>query len=251
MTEQQGILMQQKFDLQELICPALVKRNRYKIKSDQGWNSDNAQSFEESPFENAPRLFSAKEESDTCERICCKQWRGFSMYVRPGENMDDGPHMYHFQRPFKCTMLCCCTLINPQELSVLDANNAQVGQVLQDWRCAEACMCKRYWKVNDAGNTTQYVIKQDLCENSNCFAPSLCCPVHTIHILDQQEQPTGGFIRNIFPGCNCKGMQGAMRDSYHLKFPPNATAQQRALLLGGLFLIEYQLFEANPNDNNN
>ena len=39
-----------------------------------------------------------------------------------------------------------------------------------------------------------------------------------------------------------------MRDSYHLKFPKTADSAQRALLLAGLFLVEYQLFERDDDE---
>mmetsp|Transcript_16091 Transcript_16091/g.31526 ORF Transcript_16091/g.31526 Transcript_16091/m.31526 type:complete len:276 (-) Transcript_16091:108-935(-) len=249
LTKDSGFLVQQKFDLQELFCPSLQKRNRYKIRSDGNWNSDDAKSFEESPFESQPNKFFAKEESSLCCRVFCQNKREFEMFVRQGSE-EEGPHQFKFVRPFRWA--CCCgpVMCQPNEIQVYDQNDKSIGSVVQDWRCCKAFMCKSYWKVIDNNNETQFVVRDDGCKGCNCCAPSCCVPVHEIDILDTQENPTDGILRNIFPGCNCKGLAGSrgMRDSYHLKFPSAADQQQRALLLASLFLIDYQMFENQGQD---
>jgi len=244
-----GILMQQKFDIQELFVPC-QKRNRYKITSDGGWDSTNCNDWEQSPYKKNPQIFKAKEEGDFCQRVCCFNRRGFQMFIRPSDK-GDGQHAYQLDRPFRCSIFCCCMLFNPQELTVKDHNDKPIGRVVQDFRCVETALCCTYfWKVEDDAGATQYYYKDKLYCSTNMCAPSFCCGQHNIEILDAQEQPTDGYLRNIFPGCNFKGMVGGagMRDSYHLKFPTKANAQQKALLFGGLFLIEYMLFEASGND---
>lgn len=240
-----GVLMQQKFDLMDVFMSCL-KRNRYKVTNDQGWNSDGIKDFTLSPYKSAPQIFKAKEESDTCCRICCQKNREFDMFIRQGDN-GDGPHSLHLHRPFKCSILCCCKLFNPQELTVMDGADQPIGSVVQDFRCIEACCLKAYWKVLDNQGNPQFFYRDNLCSTNSC-APNCLCAVHHIDILDANGGPTDGYLRNIFPGCNFKAMFSGMRDSYHLKFPSNASPLQKNLLFGGLFLIEYMLFEKNQND---
>jgi hypothetical protein len=247
-----GLLAQQKFDIQELFCPACQKRNKYKITSDEGWSSDGVTDFSTSPYKQSPQIYKAKEESETCDRICCQNYRRFQMYVRPGDN-GDGPYDYKFDRPFKCTLNCCgLCLLNPQELTVMNSSDTPIGKVVQEWRCFDSgCCLKIYWQVQDANGGVQYYLRDDLCcpRTFNICAPSCLCGQHHIDILDASEQPTDGYLRNIFPGCNMKGLLGGgLRDSYHLKFPSGATAEQKATLLGGMFLVEYMLFESNGNE---
>jgi len=248
MTEVDGILMQQKFDLQEIFCPACQKRNRYKIKNDSGWNptADEIKSWEDSPYSQQPVQWFAKEESDLCCRICLQKHREFEMFIRAGE-AEEGPHVYKFHRPFRWA--CCMGKFCPNEINAYDANENHIGSVTEECR-ASTCCGSLWWNVKDASGSTQYYINDALC-GSNCCAPSCCCAVHNISIMDAQENPTPeGYIRNIFPGCNCKGLAGqGMRDSYHLKFPKTADDKQRALLLAGLFLIEYMIFEKEDNNN--
>jgi hypothetical protein len=244
-----GILMQQKFDALEALT-GCQKKNKYKVTSDGGWDSTQCKDWTESPYKKNPQIFKAKEESECLHRICCFNRRPFQMFIRTGDS-GDGPYAYKIDRPFRCTINICCFLFNPQELTIMDSSDQPIGRVVQDWRCFEtSCCLKNYWQVMDNAGTTQYYYKDNLCSTNLC-APSCCCAQHNIEILDANQQPTDGYLRNIFPGCNIKSLLGAggMRDSYHLKFPSNANAQQKAMLFGGLFLIEYMLFEASGDDN--
>lgn len=240
MSDLSGVLIQQKFDLQEIFCPACQKRNRYKIKSDNGWNpSAEIKSFDESPWDASKTIMKATEESDLCCRLCLQSSREFNMFIREGEE-ESGAHLYKFHRPFK--MACCCGMCCPNQISVYDASNNPLGSVVQECRASTLC-CNMWWHVKDSSGNPLYYLNDNLC-NRNMCAPSWCCPVHDIQIMDHQENNTDGHIKNIFPGCSCKGMAGqGMRDSYHLKFPKTADPNQRALLMAGLFLIEYMVFE--------
>ena len=58
-----------------------------------------------------------------------------------------------------------------------------------------------------------------------------------------------GEMQNIFPGCNCRCLGGDMTSNYILKFPPSASGEDRALMLGGLFLQEFLHFERKEENN--
>lgn len=247
MNDSQALLVRQKLDKLEIFCPALQKRNKYKIVAlanadDPDFNGQ----WDDKKFKSLPHVMSAKEESDFLCRCCCMNNREFNMDIT-AEQPGADPVVFKFFRPFKCSIFCCCMLINPQEIQVNDGAGSPLGVVTQDFRCMPACCGKFYWKVADASGADQYLIEDNRCCNANMFAPSCCCPVHHFDIYAGSEpgDPVGS-IENIFPGCNLRAC--AQTDSYKLNFPSGATANQKALLLGGLMLLEYMLFEKSSED---
>ena len=60
---------------------------------------------------------------------------------------------------------------------------------------------------------------------------------------------SAGFIKKIFSGFVKEAFTDA--DSFVLSFPPDATIQQKMLLLGSVFLIDFMYFENNNQNNNN
>lgn len=249
MSDSSTLLVRQRLDKFEA-CTGCVKRNKYKIAAlADPSNPDFTDKFEESSFKALPQVFTAKEESSFLCRICCQKWREFKMTVtaeKPGED----PVAYTFERPFKCTMLCCCVMLFPQELTVKDHAAANMGRVWWDFNCLAAMCGKLHWKVDDAGGNTQYVVEDNTCCNKNMCAPTPCCPTRTMDILDPASMQPVGSIQNIFPGCSFKNIFRicSQTDSYKLTFPKDATPQNKALLLGSLMLLEYVYFEKSSED---
>jgi hypothetical protein len=62
----------------------------------------------------------------------------------------------------------------------------------------------------------------------------------------QIERPdgtsTGASIRNVFPGCNMRGMC-SRADNLQIAFPSTAPPEHRAVLLGAAFLLDFVFFE--------
>jgi hypothetical protein len=97
--------------------------------------------------------------------------------------------------------------------------------------------------VNDANGATTHVIEQDVCCNANCLAPTCCCPIHKLNIKDPSEERVVGSVENIFPGCSIRTLFCSnLIDNYRLTFPTNATPEDKANILGALFLIDYMVF---------
>ena len=53
---------------------------------------------------------------------------------------------------------------------------------------------------------------------------------------------TGASIKNVFPGCNFRGMC-SRADNLQVAFPTTASPESRAILLGAAFMLDYLFFE--------
>jgi len=242
-----GVLVRQKLRLKNL-CACLL-RNKYQIGTFPA-GAIPGQPWEDDVFKRQQGLMYATEHSEVINKVCCHRWREFNMSVHAGGD-SDGPTLLRFHRPFKCPLLCCCTLPWPQEIHAYDGSNQHLGMVVQDWRCCEALCGKTYWKAYDAYNTPTHVFKRDVCCNSNCIAPSCCAPIHKISIKNADETEVVGLAENIFPGCTIRTCCfGNMIDNYRLTFPQDSTPENKATLLAGLILLDFMLF-ANADENNN
>jgi len=247
MADLPGLLIRQKLDLLEVVTP-LEKRNKYKIvglKSKDDPDFDGK--WEDKAFKKADDLMTAKEDSDFLCRQICRSRREFDMKVKLKGKDNDGDLAYKMHRPFKCTIPCFCTVLNPQEIEVEDHEGNLLGKAVQDMTCAKACCAKAIWKIEDKDGTIIYRMEDNLCCTANMCAPSPCCEVRNISIMTPEWGETSGSLQNIFPGCNLRGLCGTA-DNYKLTFPDNATPDQKAVLLGAALLIEYMLFEKSDND---
>jgi hypothetical protein len=64
-------------------------------------------------------------------------------------------------------------------------------------------------------------------------------------VYDANETEVIATIENVWPGCNFRGLCGQGFSNWVLKFPSNATGEEKSLLLSTLFLQEFQHFERN------
>mmetsp|Transcript_55884 Transcript_55884/g.98674 ORF Transcript_55884/g.98674 Transcript_55884/m.98674 type:complete len:80 (+) Transcript_55884:1-240(+) len=53
----------------------------------------------------------------------------------------------------------------------------------------------------------------------------------------------------VWPGCNCGGLTDL--SNFIVQFPQGSTPDQRAALLGAMFLVEFTVNEARRQNNNN
>jgi len=249
---QKGILMRQRLDLLEVIF-GWEQRNKYGVATKPVGRGNSASEWQDDTFRDQLRqghLLTLKEESECCERQCCRPYHSLSIKVKGGqETRSDGVNLAEFDRPFKCTMVCCGVLCNPQTITA-KINGNVTGQVVQHWPCSNNFLCcHRYWRVLDADGKDKYMIHQDFCCNENMCAPSMCCPVNTIDILTPDQSQKVGQIVDIWPGCNARGCIGTY-DNYIMDFPDAATPTDKLNLLAALILIEYMVFEKKQKKNN-
>jgi len=251
---EKGFLMRQKLDVLEIFCPMLQKRNKYKVAKLPEGKGDDASDWEDKTFKKALKkggIFTIKEESDLCCRLCCGPFREFRAKVTTSKKAGgEKQTVAYFHRPFKCTMYCVFCALFPQEITTEDASGKELGKTVQDYRFIDACCGKRKWAVHDGDGNKKYIIEDNICCNANMCAPSCFCPVRKLDILDgDDESKVVGSIMNIFPGCNMRGFFGTA-DNYKLVFPEDADPAMKMQFMASMVLIDFMLFEKSENEQN-
>jgi len=248
---QKGLLIRQKLDVMEIMCPALQKRNKYKVAAMPEGLGDEADNWEDKTFKKALKkapLFTLKEKSEFLPRLCCGSWREFTIAVTASKKAGGSKErIAEFKRPFKCTMNCGCCMLNPQEISAEDKDDKILGRTVQDWRFCDQYCAKIHWKVNDADGETKYVIENSQCCNANMFAPTMCCPTYRLDIFDASEENVVGSLIDYWPGCTTRGCLGTA-DNFKLEFPADASPAMKTQLLASVILIDFMLFEKSEED---
>lgn len=248
---QKGLLIRQKLDIQEIMCPALQKRNKYKVASMPEGLGDDGSNWEDKTFKKALKkapLFTLKEKSEFLPRLCCGAWRGFTVDVAASKKAGGSKEkIAEFKRPFKCTMYCTCCLLNPQEITSEDKDGNLLGTTVQDFRFCDPFCMKTHWKINDAAGETKYVLENNTCCNSNMFAPTMCCPTYRLDIFDASEENVVGSLIDYWPGCTTRGCLGTA-DNFKLEFPSDATPAMKTQLMATAILIDFMLFEKADDD---
>lgn len=108
--------------------------------------------------------------------------------------------------------------------------------------CCRSCWTRTF-VVLDHENQHVFTLKASDCGTQtrcNFMAPSICNETYEIEVYNAQ----GAYLNSshfVYPGWSC----GMLTDRSNLvvRFPPDATAAQRAGLFGGLMLIEYTTME--------
>jgi len=265
-------MVRQNLFLSEILFNFCERRNRYTITA---WDETMARVPTDEEFQSLPKIFETREDSTCFCRYCCKNYREmklgiFPPFIRnegqgtfnlraPGYPEDGTRPLMELVRPFRCTILCCCCVLNPQEMSVMSSAGTELGQTMQDWRCFQACFCcTQYDKTFGPNHELKYVSAwHPFCcapgdatgGFNNCCAPTCFNPVFTIPVFDPSETQIVALIENVWPGCNFRGLCGQGFSNWVLKFPTNATGEEKALLLSNLFLQEFQHFERNSQEN--
>jgi len=244
MDGQSSVLVRQRLDP----CDCFVcceRRNLYRLaQTPPDW--DTGGNWSDQKFYAAPQILTAKEESTCFCRFCCTACRELDLNFTAGDdkNNPNGNRLFSMHRPCKIPFICCvfweCC---PHEMTTSSANGDQVGRVVHDFRCCDQiCCAKSWWKVENEHQEPQYYIRDNLCCNSNMCAPTCCCPVRRFEIFDQSSQHQVGEMENIFQ-CSCKRLCFTGADQYRIVFPQDATADNKALLISALMLMEYTMFE--------
>jgi len=240
-------------DLQwlEEIFACCEVRNKYKVSTIPVGLEN--KKFDDQELTSFPMLFDVREDSTICCRLCCANMRAFKMgFFPPGT-----PHsprwpatepMLMLDRPFRCS----CWLgrcYAPQQIHV-HAEGQKVGYVEQDCRCFDCCCLWTCWaKSFDATNQPVHSFETPIC-GRNCCAPTCCNHVFTINVLDARDETKKlGVIKNIWPGCNWRGLCSPSASNFVIIFPSNATKEEKGLLVGSMFLHDFLFFEKTANDN--
>jgi len=239
-------------DLQwlEEIFTCCEVRNKYRVSTIPiGLENKN---FDDRELQSFPTLFDVRENSTLCCRICCSNSREFTLgFFPPGTPQKPKwpmtEPMMALHRPFKCTCWCG-RLYAPQQIHV-SVTGQKVGHVEQECRCFDnCCLCTSWAKSFDATGQPVHSFESPHC-GSNCCAPSCCNSVFTINIRDARDETLKlGILKNIWPGCNWKGLCSQSASNYVIQFPRNATKEEKGLLMGSLFLHDFMFFEKGSDD---
>ena len=241
-----GLFIQQKLELFEAVTGCDTK-NRYHITPiprnsipdpvPPEWIKHFREQAAKTP------LLKAKEESDCLERVCCPMFRAFNMDFQDGQ----GTTFFAIHRPFKCSFNTPCCNLCPQELTLYDANSQRVAHAREEFKCC-------WWFTRSfvtETDRTQYHIQAPECSSSrgcNVCAPSCFNESYDMDVYDAHEDKIVSHAANVWPGCNCGGI--TERSNLLLRFPADATPQQRAALVAALMLVEFAHFEWKKGDNN-
>jgi hypothetical protein len=190
-----------------------------------------------------------KEESDMCMRQVMGPVRELDMHLKIGENKQNPTVMtFHKHQSCLCPCLNSCDSCVPKVDAL--ASGASLGhaelkpEFFRNW-----CMNSYEFEIKDPQGTPVYVIDDNACCNENCFAPSPCCQVRNMPILDANSRQPVGQIQNFF-SCSIRRCCFSDYDQYRVDFPVSATPDQKALILAGLILVEFARFEKTQQERN-
>ena len=220
-----GLLLRERTYLSQMLCAACEKRQSYAV----GLFNPTAHATSHLDDEQfvaslSPGAFEVREESSCCCRYCLHQARElklgyfFSRGGQPGDGLWEGglagygwPQgevpMLWYDRPFRCTLCCCCVLLNPQEMRVKDvAANTPLGGTVMEWACPMSICPYRQYGVVDAFGRKEFDVHVpfcwiDGCRNfcaPTCFNPVFSMPITAAHDRAQEV----GAIESHWPGCN-------------------------------------------------
>jgi len=224
-----GVYIRQKFPLLQAVtgCQQRHKHYVYALGPD-------------GKCKKGSKMFKCKENSGCCMRQCCTPGcRSFDMDVHHKDYIDsnlDGKSFLKFERPFKCSFLCC----NRPFMAVKLVENGQdvlLGKVVNPFEC-----CDLKLKVFDGTDTLKYTIAGSCCQ-FGVLCPGPCCQEVKFNILDDKAEKVGelkkvkaNILQHIIePTAN-----------FTVTFPKNSTASERALLIASALMLDYIYFDQKP-----
>lgn len=190
----------------------------------------------------------ALEESSFCIRLCCKNIRPFKMQLSPAKG--EAPFL-EYERPYRCStapMKCCCF----QSMTVRKPGS---DEIIGTFRENFFCNIPQFSADNAKGEKEFYIHAPtcccgqyvDICREMN-LAKGVCCRVpFYIYNLDNKEGEEIGEIIKVWGGLATEMFTDA--DKFEVKFPKEASVEQKAVILGGVFLINQLYFEGDAGDN--
>jgi len=242
-------MVRQKAQYLEQFFQVFEKKNKYELKGFAPTGPDPT----DTKFKELPSMWKGQEEGDCLERAICGHYRTFDMSW--SDNNGDGALMLN--RPFSCSCLFCCFRFRHQHMDVRDAAGEVIGYVDDEYKCWDYfCVPGGTWYYNvfNAAGEKRFRLRvQDpSCCNGcrNCCAPSCFNRTYNIDIYDGSDEATvTGALDFVWPGWKCPRL---LTDASNmvLQFPPSTgeNADDKALLVGAMILIEYQHFEKKPED---
>ena len=208
-------------------------------------------------IKSLPELYFIQEESDTCTRIMLAACGGLNLRPLRLHFYERGAERFLVDKPCKCGGWLCC----PLEMTMSDTRSGQViGQVREDFdnycaKCCAGCCGIAYHKILDGPNFENhaYTIQASTCccgRVDNCCGATCCRPALIMDILDKQGKVVAVAHKVYAKGQGCAACCRCLFefDNFLLEFPPDATPNQRALLIASLLQLDFQIWERKGGD---
>ncbi|KAK3098490.1 hypothetical protein FSP39_020006 [Pinctada imbricata] len=218
LTQIDQLIVRQQVDLLEVVVNWEVA-NRYSIQNSLG-----------------QQAYFAQEESDMCQRQCCKQNRGFIMHITD----NNGQEVMRCIREFKCCVGCCWCADGScgWEMSVESPPGNIIGYVRQ-----QTSKWKPHIGVYDANHQMIFRLWGPCCP---CQA--ICCTDDVdITVYDPGMKTTIGRVFKRWDGCIRDAFTNA--DTFGVQFPMDMDVKAKALLVGCTFFVDFLIFEQQKNNN--
>ena len=177
------------------------------------------------------QVYFATEESELCDRICCKNERAFIMHI--WDNY--GREVMRINRPFQ---LCagCCWCAGNETCSLYVEVEAPVGQVVGRVKQTKSLWVAHY-DITSPNDDVLLKIRGPTCIcDGPCFTSDQNFYIYTPD-LDRQigkiSKKWSGLAREMF----------TQADKFGITFPLDLDIKMKATLFGALFLIDFMFFE--------
>lgn len=188
--------------------------------------------------ENQHVLYCA-EESEMCERQCCKGARGFILHLTD----ETGQEVMRVTRDFRCCAGCCWCACSTAFCAYEVTIEAPVGTIVGYARQAQSC-----WKDNyvmlDEDYKEMYRVEGPCCV---CQGP--CCKAD----VDWDVRPADSMQK---VGCIAKTYGGwadvlTNIDNFRVDFPSDMDYKAKAVAVGCTFLLHFMYQEAKEMEGSN
>ena len=184
------------------------------------------------------QLFKVTEQSSCFDKQCWGPGRELTLNmhafdpIRP-QGPYNGPPVASFHKEFHCQG-CCCDCLRPK-FQVHDGSGAITGRVHDPFKC---CIADN--RVFDASGNQVYLVSGAILQ-TGCCCP--CLADFTFDVKDMNGQHVGSMGK-AFRGCAELLVQC---NKFWVDFPATATPQEKALLIGSLFCLDFEYFEIKKN----
>jgi len=146
-----------------------------------------------------------------------------------------------FDRPYKCTCLC---LERPKMKGFYKTDNGTMfGSISEPWTC-----CDPLFVIKDMNKEPQFQIHADCCQCGLCCRNDVCgkCsdvlfPIYPASVTDFHPQNSIGMIKKVSGDLLKELLTDA--DNFEVLFPPNASPEEKLLMIGATLMIDYLFYE--------
>ena len=226
-TNKHSVVITQEFAPVELF--GLEGKNRYRVTASGPDPKD--------MNNEAASLFYIHEESNCCERIFCSVNRSLTLHVHEGGTRN-GNVLFSMVKPFHLQgCICCCR----PTMEIYSGGN-RLGRVEDPFECEVCLSCKVNQNLYNETNDLIFTTYGTLCQ------PGWCCPCFcpiTFNVKNHKGGSDGQIIKgyqNLIELC-------CQLNRFKVIFPPEATEQDKTLLIGASMLLDLEYFEQNKNQN--